>query len=60
MWGWKLTEVVGRNVKMLMPNPERDRHDGYLKRYLETGKQVRPELAWLRRVSVSECACVRV
>ena len=39
LWGWKLTEVVGRNVKMLMPNPERDRHDGYLKRYLETGKQ---------------------
>ena len=39
LWGWKLPEVVGRNVKMLMPNPERDRHDGYLKRYLETGKQ---------------------
>lgn len=39
LWGFKLSEVVGRNVKMLMPNPERDRHDGYLKRYLETGKQ---------------------
>ena len=39
LWGFKLSDVVGRNVKMLMPNPERDRHDGYLKRYLETGKQ---------------------
>lgn len=39
MFGRKLTEVVGRNVKMLMPNPDRDRHDGYLERYLQTGKQ---------------------
>lgn len=39
MFGWQLTELVGRNVKVLMPNPERERHDGYLRRYLETGKQ---------------------
>ena len=38
LWGYKLTEVVGRNVKMLMPAPDRDRHDSYVKRYLETGK----------------------
>lgn len=38
LWGYKVTEVVGRNVKMLMPSPDRDRHDAYIKKYLETGK----------------------
>lgn len=39
LWGYKITEVVGRNVKILMPSPERERHDEYIKRYLETGAQ---------------------
>jgi PAS domain S-box-containing protein len=38
LWGFTGTEVMGRNVKMLMPAPDRDMHDGYIKRYLETGK----------------------
>jgi two-component system sensor kinase FixL len=37
MFGWRTEEVIGRNVSMLMPNPYRDAHDGYLGRYLETG-----------------------
>jgi len=36
--GFSLIEVVGKNVKMLMPNPDKQRHDGYISSYLRTGK----------------------
>jgi two-component system sensor kinase FixL len=39
MFGYSEAEVVGENVKMLMPNPDRDRHDQYLTNYLTTGKR---------------------
>jgi two-component system sensor kinase FixL len=39
MFGYSEDEVVGRNVKMLMPSPDRERHDQYLKDYLTTGKR---------------------
>jgi two-component system sensor kinase FixL len=39
MFGYSEAEVTGRNVKMLMPNPDRDRHDQYLVNYLTTGKR---------------------
>ena len=37
--GYTISEVIGRNVSMLMPSPDRDRHDEYMRRYLTTGEQ---------------------
>jgi two-component system, LuxR family, sensor kinase FixL len=39
LFGYSAAEVHGQNVKMLMPSPYRDQHDGYLKRYLTTGER---------------------
>lgn len=39
MFGWTASEVLGRNVSMLMPQPFRDAHDGYVSRYLRTGER---------------------
>lgn len=37
MFGYSESEVVGENVSMLMPSPDRERHDNYLKAYRDTG-----------------------
>jgi len=39
LFGFTEAEVRGRNVSMLMPSPDRERHDGYLDRYLSTGER---------------------
>lgn len=39
MFGHAASEIIGQNVKMLMPQPDREQHDGYLGRYLDTGER---------------------
>jgi len=39
IFGYSAGEMVGQNLSMLMPSPHREAHDGYLKRYLESGEK---------------------
>ena len=51
LFGWRAEEVIGRNVKMLMPDPYREAHDSYLDRYLSTGER---RIIGIGRVVVGE------
>ncbi len=39
VFGYKSEEVLRRNVRMLMPDPHASAHDGYIRRYLDTGER---------------------
>src|SRR5215470_15037209 len=51
LFGYASNEVLGQNVKMLMPSPYRESHDGYIERYLGTGEK---RIIGIGRVVVGE------
>jgi PAS domain S-box-containing protein len=38
LFGYSASELIGRNVSMLMPSPHREQHDEYLAHYMRTGE----------------------
>ena len=51
LFGYGPEEVIGKNIKMMMPSPYRENHDGYLARYLHTGER---RIIGIGRVVVGE------
>ena len=51
LFGFSPAEVLGTNIKQLMPSPYRENHDGYLERYLRTGER---RIIGIGRVVVGE------
>lgn len=39
LFGTAAADMIGKNIKVLMPSPYREGHDGYLDRYLRTGER---------------------
>ena len=39
LFGYDASEVIGRNVAILMPSPHAEQHDSYLERYKRTGER---------------------
>jgi PAS domain S-box-containing protein len=39
MFGYLEADVIGKNISMMMPEPDRSKHDGYIQHHLETGER---------------------
>jgi PAS domain S-box-containing protein len=39
MFGYREADVLGHNISMLMPEPDRSKHDGYIRHHLDTGEK---------------------
>lgn len=37
IFGFSQSDVIGNNISMLMPSPDKEQHDGYLEKYSQTG-----------------------
>jgi len=51
LFGYSAADMIGKNVKMLMPSPYRENHDGYIEQYLRTGQR---RIIGIGRVVVGE------
>jgi two-component system sensor kinase FixL len=51
LFGYRASEVLGKNIKMMMPSPYRENHDDYLARYLRTSEK---RIIGIGRVVVGE------
>jgi two-component system sensor kinase FixL len=51
LFGYSAAEALGKNIRILMPSPYREGHDGYIARYLQSGER---RIIGIGRVVVGE------